>query len=100
MQVEPESRLKKLKASHLAKAVLGRAAHPGHVWRAVNLHRTRKRDSRSLEDTQLKLFTEMIPGDFLHFGFFDKPDVLPEDMALNDVVRAQNRYAQLLLSHV
>lgn len=100
IRADREVWLKKLKASHLAKAVLGRAAHPGHLWRAVNLHRTRKRDSRSMEDTQLKLFNEMIPGDFLHFGFFDKPHVLPEDMALNDIVRAQNRYADLLLKHV
>jgi cyclopropane fatty-acyl-phospholipid synthase-like methyltransferase len=92
--------LKKLKASHLAKAVLGRAVHPGHLLKAVNLQRHRKRDSRSLEDTQLKLFSEVLPSDFLHFGYFEKPDVLPEDMALNDVVRAQNRYAELLLEHV
>jgi cyclopropane fatty-acyl-phospholipid synthase-like methyltransferase len=92
--------LQKLKASHIAKAVLGRAAHPGHLWRAVNLQRNRKRDSRSLEDTQLKLFSELLPSDFLHFGFFENPDLLPEDMALNDVVRAQNRYAELLLNYV
>jgi cyclopropane fatty-acyl-phospholipid synthase-like methyltransferase len=95
-----EVRLKKLKASHLAKAVLGRAAHPGHLWRAVNLQRNRKRDSRSLEDTQLKLFSELLPSDFLHFGYFENPNVLPEDMALSHVVQAQNRYAELLLDHV
>ena len=97
---DQEVGLKKLKVSHIAKAVLGRAAHPGHLWRAVNLQRNRKRDSRSLEDIQLKLFSELLPSDFLHFGFFENPDVLPEEMALNHVVQAQNRYAELLLDHV
>jgi cyclopropane fatty-acyl-phospholipid synthase-like methyltransferase len=94
-----ENPSKKLKASHIAKAVLGRAVHPGHLWRAFNFQRNRKRDSRSLEDTQLKLFSELLPGDFLHFGYFENPDVSPADMSLNDVVRAQDRYAELLLEH-
>ncbi len=80
--------------------VIGRTLHPGHVWRAVNLQRNRKRDSRSHDDVQLELYSKMLPGDFLHYGYFDDTERQPEDMSLNEIAAAQNRYAQRLLDHV
>ena len=87
----------KIKASQVAKTVLSRVVHPKHVVQAIQLQRNRKRASRSLEDVQLKLFSQVLPSDFLHFGFFENPDIAPEDMTLNSVVEAQTRYAHLLL---
>lgn len=80
--------------------ILSRALHPKHLWAAVQLQRHRKRDSRSLEDVQLKLYSEILPSDFLHFGYFDDPATDPRDMSINDVVAAQDRYAELLLEQI
>jgi len=87
--------LAKLKASTVVKSALSRAVHPGHLWRAAQLQRHRKRDSRSHDDVQLKLYSEMLPSDFLHYGYFDDVNRAPEDMSLNEIVVAQNRYADL-----
>jgi len=92
--------LAKIKASAFVTSALSRALHPGHLWRAAVLQRNRKRDSRSHDDVQLKLYSEMLPGDFLHFGYFEDVDRLPEDMSLNEIAAAQNRYAELVLDQV
>lgn len=90
----------KIKASHVTKLVLKRAAHPGHLWQAFQLQRNRKRNSRSLEDIQLKLYSEILPSDFLHFGYFESPSISPQDISINEMVAAQGRYADLLLAQV
>jgi MPBQ/MSBQ methyltransferase len=85
---------------NLVKSALSRAVHPGHLWRAAQLQRHRKRDSRSHDDVQLKLYSEMLPSDFLHYGYFDDVNRAPEDISLNEIVVAQNRYADLILDQV
>ena len=80
--------------------VIGRTLHPGHLWRAIQLQRNRKRDSRSHDDVQLELYSKMLPGDFLHYGYFDDIDRQPEDMSLAEIAAAQNRYADRLLDQV
>ena len=80
--------------------VMGRLVHPVHLWRAVQFQRNRKRDSRSHDDVQLELYSKMLPGDFLHYGYFDDTDRRPEDMSLTEIAAAQNRYAERLLDHV
>src|SRR4051794_33265606 len=89
----------KLKASTVVKSVLKRSVHPVHLYRAAGLHWTRKANRRRWDDAQLKLYAEVLPGDFLHFGYFEQPNVAPEDMTLNGVVAAQERYGEMLVEH-
>lgn len=91
--------MRKLKAGTVAKSVVRRIINPTHLWEAGKLQRHRKRDKRVYDDAQLKLYAEILPGDFLHYGYFDDPDRAPEDITLNDIIRAQNRYAELLIQH-
>ncbi|WP_143735372.1 class I SAM-dependent methyltransferase, partial [Neisseria meningitidis] len=51
-------------------------------------------------DAQLKLYGEILPGGFLHYGYFDNPDTLPQDISLNDIKRAQRRYAELMVEQI
>jgi len=48
-------------------------------------------------NAQLKLYNRMLPGDFLHYGYFDDPDTPPETISFDAFHRAQRRYAELLL---
>jgi cyclopropane fatty-acyl-phospholipid synthase-like methyltransferase len=41
----------------------------------------------------------MLPADFLHYGYFDDPERLGDDISLSDLACAQERYAELLLEH-
>lgn len=88
-------RPRKITAGMLARDFFGRALHPRHLYRAYRLHRQRKAQRRALDDAQLALYARLFPTGFLHYGYFDDPDVRPEDLSLSDIEAAQARYAQL-----
>ncbi len=48
-------------------------------------------------NAQLLLYSRMLPGDFLHYGYFDDPEVAAERISFDDLDRAQLRYAEKLL---
>jgi len=91
---------KKIKAAALAKGVFKRVADPRHLYHAVKLHRGRKESKRVRDDAELALIGRILPGAFLHYGYFDDPSRQPEDISLNDIVRAQARYAQVLIAQM
>lgn len=92
--------MKKLKTGAVAKSVAKRLIHPGHLVRAVKLQRGRKQNKRVYQDAQLALVAQILPEGFLHYGYFDDPARCPEGMSLQDLVRAQHRYAELLIERV
>lgn len=76
-----------------------RVVHPGHLLRAAKLHRGRRRSKRAYDDAQLAVLAQLVPGGFLHYGYFDDPARRPEDVSLAEVAAAQLRYAEVLLEH-
>lgn len=52
---------------------------------------------RVRDDAQLKLYGELLPGGFLHYGYFDDPQIEAREISLADVSRAQLRYAHEVL---
>lgn len=78
------------------RALVGRLLNPINWYRIYQLQRNRKRQPRVYDDAQLKLYHRLLPGDHLHYGYFDDPSVRPEDMSLNMIYQAQERYAALL----
>lgn len=42
----------------------------------------------------------MLPGDFLHYGYFDDPGTPAEEISFADLYRAQLRYAQKLVERI
>ncbi len=57
----------------------------------------RRRVPAAHSDAQLQLYHRMLPGDFLHYGYFDDPEVSPERISFDDLRRAQLRYAEKLI---
>lgn len=51
-------------------------------------------------NAQLQLYSRMLPGDFLHYGYFDDPDTPAEEISFGDLYRAQLRYAQKLIERI
>ena len=80
-----------------AGSFLGRALSPKQLVHAAKLQMNRKSHRHTYDDAQLALYAQMLPSDFLHYGYFDDVDRKPEDITLSDVTRAQNRYAELVL---
>lgn len=77
--------------------LLGRALLPHHVVRLVRRRMMRRRVPTVHGDARLRLYHRMLPGDFLHYGYFDDPEVAPERISFDDLRRAQLRYAEKLL---
>ncbi len=51
-------------------------------------------------NAQLQLYSRMLPGDFLHYGYFDDPDTPAEEISFAGLQRAQLRYAQKLIGRI
>ncbi len=72
--------------------VLKRFFYPQHLFQVIKLQLGRKKQKRAFDDAQLKLFSKLLPGDFLHYGYFEDTQTKPEDISLNDIYRAQENY--------
>ena len=74
--------------------IVGRTLLPHHLARWA-LRRTGRRSEATADaDAQLLLYSRMLPGGFLHFGYFDDPDTPPEEVSFALLERAQLRYAE------
>src|SRR5687767_7758877 len=63
----------KLKAATLLSPLIRRALNPRRLWEAARLQARRRADRRSFDDAHLALYSQILPSDFLHFGYFDDP---------------------------
>ena len=68
------------------------------MWRWLRLLGRRGRVARVHGDAQLRLYNRILPGDFLHYGYFDDPDTPAGSIGFDDVRRAQLRYAEELIA--
>ena len=80
------------------RKVIGRALLPHHMWRWLRIRRNHERTATKFANAQLQLYNRILPGDFLHYGYFDDPDVKPEDMSFNRIYEAQLRYAEKMVA--
>jgi len=79
---------------------LKKAAHPKHLWKAIQLQRTKGSHARAYNDPQLKLIAQICPGDFLNYGHFENTELQARDITVNDILRAQTRNAELTVDLV
>ena len=90
----------RLRGSWILKQILGRALLPHHVVRWMRRRRTHQRVPTVHANAQLLLYNRMLPGDFLHYGYFDDPEAPPETISFDAIRRAQHRYAEKLLERI
>ena len=81
------------------RRILARTLLPHHMWRWLRLLRT-KRTPKARGDAELRLYHRILPGDFLHYGWFDDPDTPAGSIGFDDVHRAQLRYAEELAAMI
>ena len=87
----------RLRGSWVLRQMLGRALLPHHVVRWLRRRRMHRRVPTVRANAQLQLYNRMLPGDFLHYGYFDDPDTPPEEVSFAGLHRAQLDYARKLL---
>lgn len=49
---------------------------------------------------ELKLYSEVLHNDMLHFGYFDDTEISPEYISLGQLENAQKRYAEIILEQI
>ena len=73
-------------------SIFKRFLYPHHLYQVIRLQLGRKKKKRAFDDAQLNLFSKLLPGDFLHYGYFEDVNKKPEDISLNDIYQAQENY--------
>jgi cyclopropane fatty-acyl-phospholipid synthase-like methyltransferase len=85
---------------NIFSAFIRRLLNPKHLYNVIRLQRNRKKTQRVYDDAQLKLYHQIMPGDFLHYGFFENPAIDTAEISLKQFYRAQLQYAENILQHV
>ncbi len=80
--------------------ILKRFIYPNHLARVIKLQRNRKKTERVYDDAQLKLYAQLLPKDFLHYGYFEDPAINPHDISINALYKAQEDYGRQIVNHV
>jgi len=73
---------------------------PANWFKAYFISRQKNNVSRAIEDPQLKLYDKILGTGFLHYAYFDNPEMPPDKISLNDIRQGQIRYAELILDQV
>lgn len=82
------------------RSILARSLLPHHIVRSLRRRRIHRRVPTVHGNAQLQLYSRMLPGDFLHYGYFDDPDTPAEEISFAGLYRAQLRYAQILIERI
>lgn len=72
--------------------IIKRFVYPQHLFHVIQLQRNRKKVERVYDDAQLKLYSQLLPKDFLHYGYFENPNIDPHDISINHLYKAQEDY--------
>lgn len=77
-----------------------RVVYPRHAVALAKCLRSPMRDRKSSHDAELKFCADVLPGDFLNYGFYDDASIPPEQISLQQIQQAQTRYGQLLVDEI
>ncbi|HLP19282.1 MAG TPA: class I SAM-dependent methyltransferase [Chitinophagales bacterium] len=84
----------------IISGIVKRFLYPHHLYQVIKLQRNRKKVLRVYDDAQLKLYSQLLPKDFLHYGYFDDPAIDPHDISINDLYKAQEDYGWQIVNHI
>lgn len=87
----------RLKGSRVIAEILARTFLPHHVVRRIGRRRLHRPFPTRAKNTQLDLYSQVLQGDFLHYGYFDDASGSPERISFHDMQHAQLRYAQEIM---
>ncbi len=92
--------MKKITARSAVKNVARRALLPRNWGPFLQRLRHRNNGHKAADDAQLKLYSQILPGGFLNYGYHEDTSLSPEKMSLEAIQRAQTRYGERLVDLV
>lgn len=78
---------------------LRRTLHPAHLYRALRKSR-RSDEGIQSGDERLRLFSRILPGGYLNYGFHEDVHAQPDELSLADIARSQRRYGALIIDRL
>jgi cyclopropane fatty-acyl-phospholipid synthase-like methyltransferase len=84
----------------IIKLLLHKLWKPTQLWQIYKLQKNRKHIHKVYGDAELKLYHQIMPGDFLHYGYFEDPQTQGGEISLHQFYRAQLLYATKILDLV
>lgn len=92
--------LKKITASVAVKSVARRALMPRNWGPFLQCFSRRNGNHKAADDAQLRLYSQILPGGFLNYGYHEDTSLSPEKMSLDAIQQAQTRYGERLVDLV
>jgi SAM-dependent methyltransferase len=77
-----------------------RVIYPRHLWNLARLACAPPADRKSKSDAELKFCADVMPGDFINYGYYANPALPPEQISLQLISQAQIAYGQLLVDQI
>ena len=71
-----------------------------HLYQVIKLQRNRKKIECVYDDAQLKLYSQLLPKDFLHYGYFEDLNINPCDISITRLYKAQEDYGRLIVNRI
>jgi cyclopropane fatty-acyl-phospholipid synthase-like methyltransferase len=74
--------------------------NPVRWVKAYRFQKQQKSFDKSAFDLELYLYAQMLRNDMLHYGYFEDPDVNPDQISIRQFEDAQIFYAKKIISHI
>ena len=74
--------------------------NPFEWFRAYKYHKANAKFDKSQYDLELFLYSRILKNNMLHYGYFEDPDINPEDISLKMVEDAQENYANNIINQI
>lgn len=71
------------------------------VWfQSYKFQKSQKKTSKAENDLELKLYSQILRNDMLHYGYFQNPEIKPESISIELLENAQIEYANLIIQQI
>lgn len=74
--------------------------NPVQLIKAFIYHKRSPKYNKAENDLELKLYSEILDNDMLHYGYFDDIERLPEYISIGQLENAQRRYAEIIVEQI
>ena len=82
------------------RSILWGFLNPVRHYRAIRYKNAVKQERKSEYEPELDLYARILKNDMLHWGYFEDPDISPDDISIKDFETAQLRYAERIAARM
>ena len=84
----------------LMSSIVKNFLNPVKIIKAICFHKKQKKYRRSGSDLELMFYSRILKSDMLHLGYFEDTEIEQENISINDIEKAQVRYAENIVNKI